>query len=101
MKVKSLVTGFDLTEGKVYEVIHAYDTVYELKCDTATYCRPKDFFQVVGDNGEPTVTKFVCRKCDSEVTEITDKEPRKDYRFICPVCGHLFAFEVDEVPATE
>lgn len=47
MKVKALGTGFDLTEGKEYEVIHEYDTVYELKCDTGTYCRPKDFFEIV------------------------------------------------------
>lgn len=47
MIVKSLVTGFDLTEGKEYEVFHEYDTVYELKCDTGTYCRAKDFFLVI------------------------------------------------------
>ena len=47
MKVKSLVSGFDLTEGKEYEVIFEYDTVYELKCDTGQYCRPKEFFIIV------------------------------------------------------
>lgn len=47
MKVKSLFTGFNLTEGKVYEVIFEYDTVYELKCDDGTYCRNKDFFEIV------------------------------------------------------
>ena len=50
MKVKSLVSGFDLTEGKIYDVIFEYDTVYELECDTATYCRPKPFFEVVEDD---------------------------------------------------
>ena len=50
MKVKALVSGFDLTEGKIYDVIFEYDTVYELKCDTATYCRPKTFFEVVEDD---------------------------------------------------
>ena len=47
MKVKSLISGFDLTEGKIYEVIFEYDTVYELKCDTGTYCRNKNFFEIV------------------------------------------------------
>lgn len=47
MKVKSLVTGFDLTEDKVYEVIFEYDSVYELQCDTGIYCRPKTFFEIV------------------------------------------------------
>lgn len=45
MQVKSLVNGLDLTEGKIYEVIHEYDTVYELNCDTGRYCRAKEFFQ--------------------------------------------------------
>lgn len=44
MEVKALVSGCDLTEGKIYDVIFEYDTVYELKCDTGTYCRPKSFF---------------------------------------------------------
>lgn len=47
MKVKSLITGLDLTEGKIYEVIHEYDTVYELRCDTGRYCRDKGFFEIV------------------------------------------------------
>lgn len=47
MKVRALFTGFDLTEGKIYEVIHEYDTVYELCCDTGIYCRNKNFFEVV------------------------------------------------------
>ncbi len=47
MKVKALVSGFDLTEGKIYDVIFEYDTVYELECDTGTYCRPKSFFEVI------------------------------------------------------
>lgn len=49
MKVKALFSGFDLTENKVYEVIHEYDTVYELHCDTGTYCRNKNFFEIVED----------------------------------------------------
>ena len=49
MKVKSLITGFDLTEGKIYDVIFEYDTVYELKCDTGIYCRNKYFFEIVKD----------------------------------------------------
>ena len=47
MKVKALVSGFDLTEGKIYDVIFEYATVYESKCDTGTYCRPKSFFEVI------------------------------------------------------
>ena len=47
VKVRALFTGFDLTEGKIYEVIFEYDTVYELRCDTGTYCRNKNFFEVV------------------------------------------------------
>lgn len=47
MKVRALFTGFDLTEGKIYEVIFEYDTVYELQCDTGIYCRNKNFFEVV------------------------------------------------------
>lgn len=51
MKVKALVSGFDLTEGKIYDVIFEHDTVYELECDTATYCRSKTFFEVVKEDG--------------------------------------------------
>ena len=51
MKVEALGTGFDLTAGKIYEVISEYDTVYELQSDTGRYCRPKEFFKIV-DNGE-------------------------------------------------
>lgn len=47
MKVKALFSGFDITEGKIYDVISEYDTVYKLKCDTGTYCRNKDFFEIV------------------------------------------------------
>lgn len=47
MKVKSLVTGFDLTKDKVYEVIFEYDSFYELKCDTGIYCRLKTFFEIL------------------------------------------------------
>lgn len=47
MKVRALFTGFDLTEGKIYEVIYEYDTVYELQCDTGIYCRDKGFFEIV------------------------------------------------------
>ena len=47
MKVKSLITGYDLTEGKIYEVIFEHVTVYELQCDTGIYCRNKDFFEIV------------------------------------------------------
>lgn len=47
MKVRALFTGFDLTEGKIYEVIYEYDTVYELQCDTGRYCRDKGFFEIV------------------------------------------------------
>lgn len=47
LKVRSLISGFDLTEGKVYEVIFEYDTVYELRCDTGVYCRNKNFFEIV------------------------------------------------------
>ncbi|MBD5087392.1 MAG: hypothetical protein HDT30_01075 [Clostridiales bacterium] len=50
MKVKALFNGFDLTEGKVYDVISEYDTVYELKCDTGTYCRNKNFFEIVEED---------------------------------------------------
>lgn len=52
MKVKALFTGFDLTKGKVYDVIFEQDTVYELKCDTGTYCRNKEFFEIVPELGE-------------------------------------------------
>ena len=47
MIVKAKFTGLDLTEGKEYTVDNEYDTVYELRCDTGTYCRNKDFFEVV------------------------------------------------------
>jgi hypothetical protein len=49
MKVKATFTGFDLTEDKIYEVKFEYETVYELKCDTGMYCRPKGFFTVVDE----------------------------------------------------
>lgn len=49
MRVRALFTGFDLTEGKVYEVINEYDTVYELNCDSGCYCRAKEFFEPVND----------------------------------------------------
>lgn len=47
MLVKSLISGFDLTKGKIYNVIFEYNTVYELECDTGVYCRPKYFFEIV------------------------------------------------------
>lgn len=47
VKVRALFTGCDLTEGKIYDVIFEYDTVYELQCDTGQYCRPKTFFEIV------------------------------------------------------
>lgn len=47
VRVKSIITGCDLTEGKIYDVNFEYDSVYELKCDTGTYCRPKGFFEIV------------------------------------------------------
>lgn len=50
MKVKALFSGFDLTEGKIYNVISEYDTVYALKCDTGTYCRNKNFFKIVEED---------------------------------------------------
>ena len=45
--VRALFTGYDLTEGKHYEVKYEYDTVYELMCDNYVYCRPKGFFEEV------------------------------------------------------
>lgn len=56
MKVKALFTGFDLTEGKIYDVGFEYDTVYELKCDTGTYCRNKNFFEIIDgiESGDDT-----------------------------------------------
>jgi len=50
MKLKANFTGFNLTKDKVYDVIFEYDTVYELKCDTGTYCRNKDFFEIINCN---------------------------------------------------
>lgn len=50
MKVKVLFTGCDLTEGKTYTVDMEYDSVYELKCDTGTYCRNKGFFEIVKED---------------------------------------------------
>ncbi len=50
MKVRSIITGYDLTDGKEYEVIFEYDTVYELKCDTGTYCRNKNFFVIIEED---------------------------------------------------
>lgn len=47
MKVKSLVTGFNLIEGKIYDVIFEYDTVYEIDTGKGVYCRNKDFFEIV------------------------------------------------------
>lgn len=52
MDVRSLVTGFNLTEGKIYTVEFEHDTVYELKCDDGTYCRNKEFFEIVEDDSE-------------------------------------------------
>jgi len=52
MQVEALFDGFDLTAGKVYTVIFEYDSVYELKCDTGTYCRPKNFFKPVTETEE-------------------------------------------------
>lgn len=49
MKVRALFTGFDLTEGKIYDVIYEYDTVYELQCDNGRYCRDKGFFEIVDE----------------------------------------------------
>ena len=49
MKVKSLITGCNLTEGKIYTVIMEYDSVYELDCDDGRYCRNKGFFEIVKD----------------------------------------------------
>lgn len=51
MKVISLINEFDLTRGKVYEVIDdCYDSVYEVVCDDGkTYCRNKEFFKVMTD----------------------------------------------------
>ena len=56
VKIRALFTGCDLTEGKIYDVIFEYDTVYELKCDTGQYCRPKTFFEIV-DNEEESLEK--------------------------------------------
>lgn len=47
MKVKSLVTGMDLTKDKVYTILHEYDSVYEVRCDSGIYCRAKEFFEVL------------------------------------------------------
>jgi hypothetical protein len=48
MVVKSVVTGFELTKDKEYEVIFEYDAVYELRCDDGkVYCRNKDFFEIM------------------------------------------------------
>lgn len=48
MKVKSLVTYANLTEGNIYDVIFEYDTVYEVKCDEEkVFCRPKGLFEIV------------------------------------------------------
>lgn len=50
MKIKSLITGFELTEGKVYDVLFEYDTFYELECDDGNvYCRNKNFFSVADE----------------------------------------------------
>lgn len=53
LKVRAKFTGFDLTEGKIYTVDFAYDSVYELRCDTGTYCRNKDFFDIVDEKYNP------------------------------------------------
>lgn len=52
MKVKATFSGFDLTEGKIYEVIFEYDTVYDLRCDTGRYCRDKGYFDIVEEDGK-------------------------------------------------
>lgn len=51
-KIKSLITGFNLTKDKVYDVIFEYDSVYELQCDDGRYCRSKNFFVEVEEVAE-------------------------------------------------
>lgn len=50
MKVKALISGPGLTEGKIYDVIFEYGAVYKLEGDTGTCCKPKTFFEVVEEN---------------------------------------------------
>ena len=51
MKVKSIVTGVDLTKGKIYEVIDQTDEVYLIECDSSgTHSRYKKFFEIVNDD---------------------------------------------------
>jgi hypothetical protein len=48
MKVRALFTGCNLTEGKEYDVIFEYDTVYKLICDEGKqFCRNKEFFEII------------------------------------------------------
>lgn len=65
MRVVSIIDGFDLTKGKIYDVIFEYDSVYELKCDTGQYCRNKDFFEVLPDFTVPEKPKFEDCECDN------------------------------------
>lgn len=66
MKVRALITGADLTYGKVYDVIFEHDTVYELECDTGIYCRNKNFFEVVVEDCK----KGVCPHCGGSMQTI-------------------------------
>lgn len=67
MKVKAIISGFDLTAGKVYDVKFEYDTVYELKCDTGTYCRNKGFFKVLKTKEE--LGEELCNYCELDDSE--------------------------------
>lgn len=51
--MRSLVTGYNLTENKDYGVVFEYDTVYEVVCNEGKIlCRPKGFFSEITDGGE-------------------------------------------------
>lgn len=101
MKVQSIVNGLDLTEGKIYDVISEYDSVYELQCDTGRYCRAKTFFIVIED--EKVENKSVVDEIREAMQsfEISLKNHFKSPLLYCKVyMNNLALFDVTDLIVT-